>query len=137
MNVGADRLVPGSARRTRIVAIVAALAFALRALVPVGYMWAQVADHVTVMPCMDFAPDILSAVAQAHHHHSGHHNDHNAGTDSCPFGLASGAAMAATVPALAVLHYEIVQARSPQLDQSIPRSIPLRFLAPRGPPLAA
>lgn len=114
--------------------IVAALVLTLRALVPAGFMWAQVDQHLAVVPCMDFAPDILAASAHAHHHHPG---DHGAAATSCPFGMASGAVFAATVPALAARQFEIVRARAPLLDQSVPRSIPLRFLAPRGPPSAA
>jgi hypothetical protein len=130
----------------RLIATLAVLAFALRSLVPVGYMWAPVDGRLAVMACSDYAADVVALATQhqhAHHHHDGGHSGatgaHSGGsasTDSCPFALAGGAALAANATTLAAQQFEIVQARLPQFDYSAPRSIPSRFHAPRGPPAA-
>ena len=131
----------------RLIATLAVLAFALRSLVPVGYMWAPVAGRLAVMACSDYAADVVALATQnqhSHHHHhdgghsgaTGAHSGGSASTDSCPFALAGGAALAANAPTLTAQQFEIVQARLPQFDYSAPRSIPSRFHAPRGPPAA-
>ena len=116
------------------------LAFALRSLVPVGFMWAPLDGRVTVVACSDYSADVVALASHHHHHH--HHpgaalGEHSATADSCPFAQASGAAFASIAPTLAASHFEIVEARLPTFDSSAPASIPLRFLAPRGPPAAA
>ncbi len=126
--VGAQRSWPGV-----LVASVISLVFVLRALVPVGYMWAPVAGHVAVVACADYAPDVISAALHSHHHHGG---DHSAAAQNCPFALPAGAALAAMLPALAKPNFQIVAAPTPDFDQSEPRVIPLRFRAARGPPIA-
>lgn len=121
----------------RLIATLAVLAFALHALVPVGYMWTPVAGRLAVVACSDYASDAVALATQhqhAHHHHGGGHA--GASSDSCPYALAGGAALAANAPALAAQQFEIVQSRLPQFDYSAPRSIPPRFHAPRGPPAA-
>jgi len=129
----------------RLIATLAVLAFALRSLVPVGYMWAPVDGRLAVIACSDYAADVVALATQhqhAHHHGGGHsgapgaHSESAAATDSCPFALAGGAALAANAPTLTAQQFEIVQARLPQFDYSAPRSIPSRFHAPRGPPAA-
>ncbi len=121
-----------------LLATLAVLAFALRSLVPVGFIWAPGDGHVTVVACSDYAADALAlATHHHHHHHGGAQGGSSAESDSCPFALAGGAALAFSAPALAAQHFEIVQARLPSFDSSAPASIPLRFLAPRGPPTAA
>ena len=122
-----------------LLATLAVLAFALRSLVPVGFMWAPGDGHVTVVACSDYAADAVALATHHHHHHhqGGAQGGSSAESDSCPFALAGGAALAFSAPALAAQHYEIVQARLPSFDSSAPASIPLRFLAPRGPPAAA
>ena len=122
-----------------LLAMLAVLGFALRSLVPVGFMWAPVDGQVTVVACSDYAADVV-ALASPHHHHHGSgaaQGGSSAGTDSCPFALAGGAALTSHAPTLAARHFQIVQARLPSFDSSAPASIPLRFLAPRGPPTAA
>jgi len=136
----ASMLMRGPGAR-RLIAMLAVLAFALRSLVPVGYMWAPVAGRLAVMACSDYAADVVALATQnqhSHHHHhdgghsgaTGAHSGGSASTDSCPFALAANA------PTLAAQQFEIVQARLPQFDYSAPRSIPSRFHAPRGPPAA-
>jgi len=116
-------------------ALAAVLAFALHALVPQGYMWAPVDGRVAVVACSDYAFDVLALAAHQHHHHAAHHaGGHGAAAQSCPYALAGGAALVASAPLLAVQQFALSQTRLPQLDQSAPRSIPLRFAAPRGPP---
>lgn len=121
-----------------VLAILAVLAFALRSLVPVGFMWASGDGHVSVVACSDYAADVVALATHHHdHHHAGAQGGSSAGTESCPFALAAGAALASTAPALAALHFQLVQARLPSFESRAPASIPLRFLAPRGPPAAA
>ncbi len=121
----------------RLIATLAVLAFALRSLVPVGYMWTPVEGRLAVSACSDYAADVVSLATQHQHFHHHHHRGDAAGsTDSCPFALAGGAALAANAPTLAAQQFEIVQARLPQFDYSAPLSIPSRFHAPRGPPAA-
>ena len=117
----------------RLIATLAVLVFALRSLLPVGYMWAPVDGRLAVVACSDYAADVV-ALATLHIHH--HHGGAAAATDSCPYALAGGAALAANAPTLTAQQFEIVQARLPQFDYSAPRSIPSRFHAPRGPPAA-
>ena len=117
-------------------ATLAVLAFALRSLVPVGFMWAPLDGHVTVVACSDYSADVV-ALASHHHHHHLHgaaQGEHSATADSCPFALAGGAAFASSAPTLAARHFEIVQARLPSFDSSALASIPPRITAPRGPP---
>jgi len=137
-------LMRGSGAR-RLIATLAVLAFALRSLVPVGYMWAPVDGRLAVVACSEYAADAVAlATLHIHHHHhgGGHagapgaHSESAASSDSCPFALAGGAALAANATTLAAQQFEIVQARLPQFDYSAPRSIPPRFHAPRGPPAA-
>jgi hypothetical protein len=113
------------------------LAFALRSLVPLGYMWTPVEGRLAVVACSDYAADVVALATQhqhAHHHHAG--GQAGASSDSCPYALAGGAVLAANPTTLAVQQFEIVQARLPLFDYSAPPSIPSRFHAPRGPPAA-
>ena len=132
---------PRLAARRRI-ATVAVLAFALRSLVPAGYMWAPVDGRVAMMACSGHAADVVTLTTlhqHAHHYHGGApgaHGERATATDSCPFALATGAALASSAPTLTAQQFQIVQARLPQFDYSAPRSIPSRFHAPRGPPAA-
>ncbi len=121
-----------------LLALLAVLTFALRSLVPVGFMWAPVDGQVTMVACSDYSADVVALATHHHHHHHGSASGgSSADTDSCPFALAGGAALSADVPTLAARHFQIVQARLPSFDSSAPASIPPRFLAPRGPPAAA
>ena len=123
----------------RLIATVAVLAFALRSLVPLGYMWAPIDGRLAVVACSDYAADVVALATphqHSHHHHGGSHGGAAASSDSCPFALATGAALASSAPTLTAQQFEIVQARLPQFDYAAPRSIPSRFHAPRGPPAA-
>lgn len=123
----------------RLIAALAVLAFALRAFVPLGYMWTPVDGRLAVVACSDYAADVVALATQhqhAHHHHGGAHGERATSSNSCPYALAGGAALAANATTLAAQQFEIVQARLPQFDYSAPRSIPSRFHAPRGPPAA-
>lgn len=130
-----------NAARTKarpLLAILAVLAFGLRSLVPVGYMWAAHDGQVAVVACSDYAADVVAhATHHQHHHHAGAQGGSSMGTQSCPFALAGGAALASNAPTLAARHFQVVQARLPAFESRAPASIPLRFLAPRGPPAAA
>ncbi len=54
-----------------LLATLAVLAFALRSLVPVGFMWAAGDGHVTVVACSDYAADAVALATHHHHHHQG------------------------------------------------------------------
>ena len=114
------------------------LAFALRSLVPVGFMWAPQGGHVTVVACSDYSTDVVALASHPHHHHhGGAQRGSSAGGDHCPFAAAGGAPLAGNAPTLAAHHFQIVQARLPSFESNAPASIPPRFLAPLGPPAAA
>ena len=120
-----------------LLAVLAVLAFALRSLVPVGFMWMPQDGHVAVVACSDYAADVVALAVHHHHHHGGAQGGSSATADACPFALAGGAALASSAPALAARHFVLAQTRLPVFDQRAPASIPPRFLAPRGPPAAA
>jgi len=121
---------------SRLLVALAVIAFGLRSLVPAGYMWAPVEGGLAVVACPGHAADAVSSTAA----HARHHHQHGSGAasgDGCPFALAGSAVLAAHAPMVAAQHFEMRPLRLPQFDHSAPRSIPPRFLAPRGPPAAA
>ena len=116
-------------RASRWPALLAVLAFGLRALVPTGFMLAPVDGHVQWTLCPD-------AGAHAHHHHAGMPAGH-AQQLHCPFALASAAPLAAALPALVPPHAEL---RLPVAEPARPgraADSPYRHAAARGPPTLA
>ena len=148
------------ARRAFIV--LAMLALALKAVIPVGYMFAAIDGHATLVMCpagihQPVATDMPSAMASmpgmdmsaaaphihgvdtgagaAHAAHAAHGASH-AATD-CPFALATGAALVAAIDAPGARHFEWIPDRRPAVPAVVPRTPPLRHEAPRGPPSLA
>ena len=123
----------------RIVALLAVLGFAMRSLVPVGFMWEAVDGRNSVVACSEYPGDVIAHDAHyPHHHHSG---DSRGGsftsTHGCPFALAGAAALASQAQATLAPHFQIVRVSLPTFESRAPASIPVRFLAPRGPPAAS
>ena len=102
--------------------------FSLRALVPVGYMWAAAEGHSRLVLCpagMHHAPGM---------HHSGHEAPAN---DHCPYALAGGAGLLSAQLAPVEPYYSLLQpARTPAVA-SVSAAPPPRYHAPRGPPSLA
>jgi hypothetical protein len=131
-------------RRRRLATWLALCLFALRTLVPIGFMVSVEASHAAVTLCPDYAPLPASAAAQhAHHHglqhqHSGAGGPHPPGAEShglCPFAGAGHSPSHAVAPAAA--------AAPPALAGSLAAvaadAAPARFHhptshSPRGPP---
>ncbi len=145
-----------AARRWRRAALLAALlACCLRALNPPGAMLAFSDGVPGWVPCVaDAMPMAAGGPAAPHQHHAGHH----AGTDGvghagdiagmagthaghattvCPFAVAHAAGLQA--PPLAVLDpvWLPLQGGVFLVHGQVPRLPPLRFHAPRGPPVLA
>ncbi len=95
-------------RRRRVLTWAALLLFALRTLVPIGFMVSIEASHAAVALCPDYGPLPPAAVTQhAHHHglkhaHAGTSGQHLAGEEShalCPFAGAAHSDWHAGAPA--------------------------------------
>jgi len=131
-------------RRRRWLASAALCLFALRALVPIGFMVSLEASHAAVVLCPDSGPLPPSLAAHAHHHHAqgagaaGTDSTHGAGVDShglCPFAAAAhggchglGSAVALAAPDSQYrFNADAADAAAPRLHPSFSRS-------PRGPP---
>jgi len=152
-------------RAARVPALLAVFAFALRALVPTGFMLMPVDGHLQWALCpdaggasahgMSLAPASGSSVAHLHHHHdaglqagmAGPLAAHGGGTHGagaghesqphCPFALASAAPLAGSLPTLVAPYSEL---RLPPAIAAQPgRAVdaPLRHAAARGPPTLA
>ena len=131
-------------RRRRVLAWAALLLFALRTLVPIGFMVSIEASHAAVALCPDYGPLPPAAATQhAHHHalqhaHAGAGGQHVAGGEShalCPFagaahshwhagGPTAATATPAPASALRAIAADVAPAR---LHHPTSRS-------PRGPP---
>jgi hypothetical protein len=109
-------------------ALCALAVFSLRALVPVGYMWAATEGHSRLVLC----PAGMHHAAGMHRDvHEAHANDH------CPYALAGGAGLLAAQLAPVEPYYLILQpARTPAVA-SVSAAPPPRYHAPRGPPSLA
>jgi hypothetical protein len=138
-----------SRRARHCIAAIALVAFALRALVPAGYMPSS--DHPLTLQICGEGLD-ASPLAPAHHHHAAlqeygqlhHHEGLHAGTPSngtgtfrhCPFGSAPLPAPVAQIPAALLtgvaLATPVFQLRSLVVSQQLVRS--QRARAP--PPLS-
>jgi hypothetical protein len=137
-------------RRRRLLAWAALWLFALRALVPIGFMVSLEASHAAVTMCPDYAP-LPPAAAALHAHHQGlHHAAHGGGTAGtgstadlpgveshglCPFAAAAltgwhgaKAALAAPAPDSQRLF------NGAAADAAVPRLEVLAAHPARGPP---
>jgi hypothetical protein len=150
-------------RAARVPALLAVFAFALRALVPTGFMLMPVDGHLQWALCPDAGDASASGVAMAggaadlhahHHHHAGkqagmagplvaHGADmHGAGAGHesqphCPFALASAAPLAGSLPSL-VAPWSELQLPIPVASRpGRAADAPLRHAAARGPPTLA
>ena len=91
-------------RRRRLVTGAAALLFALRALVPVGFMLSMGHAGAAITVCPDFGP--VPAASSAHHHahgggsHEPLHHSIASGHSMCPFAAAGHLAWHANVAAV-------------------------------------
>jgi len=134
-------------------------ALALKAVIPVGYMLAPVDGHAMLVICpagihrpvathmtsaMASMPGMDMSAAAPHVHamdsgagavHAGHAVAHAAA--DCPFALASGAALVAAIEAPGARDFEWIPDRRPAVPAVVPRTPPIRHLAPRGPPSLA
>lgn len=119
------------------------LAFGLRALIPTGFMLAAIDRHARLvmypagiyhatgehMAGMDMAGMDMAGTI---------HVAHAAGAaDQCPFALAGGAGLFATVREAAEPYFVILRPARARAVASIPSAPPWRHHAPRGPPSPA
>lgn len=105
-----------------------ALALFVRALVPTGWMPAPADGGLALVPCPTSGPAPVAPAAMAGH---GHHDpaapdkaEHQAASETCPFGAMAGATAALPpAPALFV-----------DAPAALPATSSPRALAPRAPP---
>jgi hypothetical protein len=119
----------------RTLSVLAALALALRALIPTGFMLAPVDGHAQIVMCP-------AGLHQAGHaHHAGAAAGHAAGSahaaDQCPFALAGGPGLTGAASDLSDPHFFLLQPPRTVAFASVAISPPLRHHAPRGPPALA
>ena len=117
----------------------------LRALVPSGFMLAQVDGGVSFVLCQ---PEAM-ATGHDQHHHASHHlanHDGSGGHDSspsfhgdtgCPFAQSAGASLLPSLPLLAGGTALLSQAAPRPATQTLPKFGPPRQQSPRGPPSLA
>jgi hypothetical protein len=119
----------------RTLSVLAALALALRALIPTGFMLAPVDGHAQIVIC----PAGLHEASHAHH--AGAAAGHAAGSahaaDQCPFALAGGPGFIGAAPDLAQPYFVLLQPPPTVALASVAVPPPLRHHAPRGPPALA
>ena len=128
----------------------AVLVLAMRAAVPTGFMVGQAGGHLSFVLCPAVgSPHVLPGVAaepSAHllHHHLGgaagpspldaHAAHHLTASASCPFALASGAALLSQALKTPDPYYTALRPAPAPAVYSYPAAPPLRHQAPRGPP---
>ena len=132
--------------RRRVLVAFAVCLFALRALIPIGFMVSVGASHAAVTLCPDYAPLPSGAVAGHLHHHA--HGVGAAGAASgdvqlsgaeshgiCPFAAAGHLGWHGSNPT-AVSALPRVQGQTPgaAAEVAIPRLLPSYARSPRGPP---
>jgi len=109
----------------------------LRALIPAGFMLAQVDGGLTVVVCDAEIP----AGEHQHHHHPGHdgaaHHDGAHGDPTCPYAQSAGPAPLPTLPVLAGSAVSDLQEQSAAVAQIFSTCGPTRQQSPRGPPSLA
>jgi hypothetical protein len=139
-------------RRRRLLAWLGICLFALRSLVPIGFMVSAGASGAAVILCPDYAPVPPSAAAlQAHHHHHHHHVQPDGAPSTspgsvdlpgaedhglCPFAAAAHTTCHGVKPPLA----PAVSDARPPFDPAASEAAASRLLlvtsrSPRGPPL--
>jgi len=125
--------------------LAALLACFLRALNPPGAMLAFVDGGPSWVPCV---ADAMPADGQhaAHHHDHAHHGTAAAGpmaahsghaASVCPFAVAHAAGLQSPLVATLVPVWLPLLVGAPVAAAQVPRLPPLRFHAPRGPPVLA
>jgi hypothetical protein len=133
-----------SCRLRRWLGVLAALALALRVLVPTGYMLAAVHGRAQLVLC----PAGLHQGAHRHHGAGAVHqasamelallHGHAAGfahaAEQCPFALAGGAGLAGAVPEPAQASFVLLMPVRTAALATVPVPPPPRHQAPRGPP---
>jgi hypothetical protein len=142
----------------RLAALIVALALALRALVPGGYM-ISAASGFAVVPCpAAFAPAPQAAPATQHDHHAmmdhgamahpavatpapaaGDHGDHAAAQQACAYAVLSLASLAGADPVLlaAALAFVLALGFARRRPVTVPRAVHLRPQLRGPPPLTA
>jgi hypothetical protein len=107
------------------------LMLCLRALVPAGFMLAEVDGTVRVVLCDADAPG-----ARGHHHHADHQNHHHTRLDaSCPYAQSAGPAPLPVTPCLADIRVAVLQSLPQASSQLEAQFGPSREQQPRAPPL--
>lgn len=108
------------------------LMLCLRALVPAGFMLAEVDGTVRVVLCDADAPGI-----RGHQHHGDHQNHHHTRLDSsCPYAQSAGPAPLSVPPAIADIRLAVLQPL-PQVSSQLEAQFgPSREQQPRAPPLS-
>lgn len=142
---------PAAARRWRRLALFAALlACCLRALNPPGAMLAFSDGVPGWVPCIADAAPAPAGMPAGHHHHSadahsadahaadaGHATHAGHAASICPFAVAHAAGLQSPPPGVLVPVWLPLQGGAPVVQGQVPRLPPLRFHAPRGPPVLA
>ena len=134
----------------RWIGALAVLVLAMRAAVPTGFMVGQAGDHLSFVLCPAVGSALalhgVAAESSKHllHHHSGgaastsqldaHAAHHLTAAASCPFALASGAALFAQALKTPDPYYTALQPAPAPAVYSYPAAPPPRHQAPRGPP---
>lgn len=141
-------------RRPQWLGVLAVAVFALRALIPTGYMLGTVEGHARLILC-SAAVHYAGGMAATEHgmamdgatamDHGAmdpaaamRHADHAAqGTELCPFALSGGASLSALNQEPSKPYFALLQPPRPPLIQSTSTAPPWRYHAPRGPPSPA
>ncbi len=124
----------------RWLGVVAVLAFGFRALIPTGYMLAEVGGHSRLVICpagIHYAATEHSMAGMAHAGGMNPGAHASLGAEQCPFALAGGAAIRTAVGEAAKPNFVILQPSRPFAATSVPITPPSRYHAPRGPPSLA
>ncbi|HMI36360.1 MAG TPA: DUF2946 family protein [Steroidobacteraceae bacterium] len=128
----------------------AVLVLAMRAAVPTGFMVGQAGGHLSFVLCPVVGSTLalhgVAAESSKHllHHHSGgaastspldaHAAHHLTAAASCPFALATGAALLSQVLKTPDPYYTALRPVLVPAVHSYPAAPPPRHQAPRGPP---
>jgi hypothetical protein len=118
----------------------AMLVFALRALIPAGYMLAAVEGHTRLVMC---PAGVYHGVPRHAMSDMGHalgmnHAAHEAlAADHCPFALAGGSGLLSAASLPVEPYFVFLRPGRAQAIASVPTAPPSRYHAPRGPPALA
>ncbi len=129
------RKTPSSPGTRAILTAFLLAAFALRALIPAGYMPSADRPFQLEICPTGFPAHLLSDTSGGNHHdgHTGSHNGDGSGFKHCVFGSATASGPAPQLPSLVVLH---VQLSEPSVSLPLPIVTVRRFQIqqPRAPP---